>query len=130
MLPVLMLIVPPSVAGGGYACWNLGQHTVLFWSGQKEVPIQSSASYMSGIVTCMSTYNLQAKLFPKSPALKPVSSKHIPPHKQAKDAQFQPPRSAGEVFRRMGKPTLLRVGAGCISFFFAGAVQTFVAGKK
>jgi len=131
MLPVLMLVFPPSVAGGGYACWFLGQQTALLPTNKREAPIQSPGSYMAGITTLVGVYGLQSTQFPQNGQVaKNSTSKFVPPQKQARDVQFQPPKSMAEALQRMGRPVFMRVGAGGVAFFCAGVVQTFVARGK
>ena len=55
-----------------------------------------------------------------------VNKKFIPPHKRKLADQFQPPKSMGEVFQRMGRPVLIRSAGGCVAFFVAGALQTYM----
>jgi len=112
--------------------WYSGQQLVLSKKQLSLAPTQSAGSYAAGIVTLAGAYGLQSTLFPKL-AEKPnkatrASSKSksfVPPHKQAQ--AYQPPQTMGEVFQRMGRPLLMRVGAGSVAFFCAGIVQTIVA---
>lgn len=68
MLPILILTVPPVVAGGGYLCWRQGQNLVLssgmgraFYKRQKNQsipPPQSLKSYTAGIFALGGSYQL------------------------------------------------------------------------
>ena len=161
MLPVLILIVPPSVAGGGYATWYLGQQAALSLTALSSRNKRNDAdheiayttgSYIAGIATLGSAYGILSSRFHllEYAGAKQMeentnvtmrshsSSKHvgsgrkagyefIPPHKQAQSQQFQPPKTMSEAIQRMGRPVLIRAGAGCIAFFCSGLVQTLVA---
>mmetsp|Transcript_26349 Transcript_26349/g.36967 ORF Transcript_26349/g.36967 Transcript_26349/m.36967 type:complete len:180 (-) Transcript_26349:578-1117(-) len=39
---------------------------------------------------------------------------------------FVPPQNLGDVYRRIGPPVLVRLGAASIAFFMAGIIQTYV----
>eukprot|EP00979_Chaetoceros_neogracilis_P002699 scaffold437_cov288-Chaetoceros_neogracile.AAC.49 len=163
MLPVLLLVVPPSVAGGGYACWFLGQQTALSLknvndsnnnnnsniNSNSNKPLQplvksssGAGSYTAAIVTLAGVYGALSTQFPNDPdkgkdlAAKAkdknttAGSHFIPPHKQAQSAQFQPPKSFAEAFQRVGRPMIVRAGAGGVALFCAGIVQTLVTNMK
>ncbi len=178
---MLILALPPVVAGGSYGCWYAGQQTVLsFYSssslpslgnghgygngnlnssgnnqkGKKSVLVTGKGTgsfsyYASGIVTFGCIYGLQSMLFPRTVATKTKthnlnrgnsssgsgsgsssssssssSKEFIPPHKRKLADQFQPPKSMGEAFQRMGRPVFIRSAAAGVSFFFVGVVQT------
>jgi len=118
MLPLLFLIVPPSVVGGSYLMWYSGQQIVLSRSKRIEPPPQSAASFATGLAAFFGTYGVQSALFPHD---KPTTTT------TAKKMVYVPPKSVGEVFQRVGRPILMRVGAGSVAFFCAGAAQTYVA---
>lgn len=166
MLPILLLVVPPTVVGGGYACWYIGQQTALslllpsasYSNGSaNDNQIQQPAAmattktignYIVGIGTFASVYGLQSMFFSDDGGSSNRSSAHtmdlskqvnnnkststaskssnkfIPPHKRKLQDQFQPPKSMGEAFKRMGRPILIRSGSVGVAFFFAGVVQT------
>jgi hypothetical protein len=175
MLPLIILVVPPSVAGGGYACWYLGQQTALSLFQSSKIRIdagngngngngnttrssttstvpsqQSTGSYIAGLATLGGMYGLQSSQFhrledtPKpnshtqtqmghtkrTSAAEKSRTAYVPPHKQAQSHQFQPPKSMAEAFQRMGRPVLMRAGAGGIAFFCSGIVQTLVTTRK
>jgi hypothetical protein len=117
MLPLLILIVPPSIAGGSYVMWYSGQQVVLRRKQLAEAPPQSAASYTTGIMTLVGTYGLQSFAFPDA---------------QTKITQggYVPPQSIGEVFQRVGRPIVLRLGASSAAFFCAGVVQTYVTTRR
>mmetsp|Transcript_2913 Transcript_2913/g.4404 ORF Transcript_2913/g.4404 Transcript_2913/m.4404 type:complete len:154 (+) Transcript_2913:53-514(+) len=152
MLPLLILVVPPSVAGGSYGSWYLGQQTALLLTSTSrtssapplDAPSQSTASYISGIVTLVGAYGLQCTQFSRlesdadpnrhtpTKVHKGNSQEHpkfVPPHKKASTAQFQAPQNVAEAFERVGRPMLIRAGAGGVALFCAGVVQTVVATK-
>mmetsp|Transcript_7676 Transcript_7676/g.7234 ORF Transcript_7676/g.7234 Transcript_7676/m.7234 type:complete len:160 (-) Transcript_7676:123-602(-) len=152
MLPLLILVVPPSLAGGGYACWYLGKNTALtLFQSSKRTSLtsasssseQSTQSYMAGMTTLVVVYGLQSSQFhrlvkdtSKSRTQAKIresgvknrgnSTAYVPPHKQPRSQQFQPPKSMNDAFRRMGRPVLMRAGAGGIALFCSGIFQTFV----
>lgn len=119
MLPLLFLIVPPSVIGGSYFMWYSGQQVVLSREKLLEAPRQSAASYASGIVTLVGTYGLQSMLFPQDKTNTTITKEN--------KKVYVPPQSVGEAFQRVGRPVLLRLGAASIAFFAAGITQTYVA---
>jgi hypothetical protein len=157
MLPLFMLTAPPIVMGGSYCMWYSGQQIALKQKILREAPPSGAAAYASGVATGAGTYYvLQTAFFPQNGSMKesqqsmnPKSgtlestkqqhtsatrgngssssshSKFVPPHKQAKS--FQPPQTMGEAFQRIGRPMLMRVGAGGFALLCAGLVQTYVA---
>jgi hypothetical protein len=136
MLPLLMLTVPPTTVGGGYFMWYCGQQVVL---GQKQAPVSGALAYASGTFSGVGTYyGLQRACFPqalagekKTPNAKlnsGIDKIHVPPHKQSN--AFQPPQSTEEIFQRMGRPLLMRLGAGGVALFCAGVAQTYVAAAQ
>lgn len=118
MLPLLFLIVPPSVVGGSYLAWYSGQKVVLSRTKLLEPPPQSAASYFCGVSTLVVTYGLLSAVF-----LHHADKSTVIKEKKG----YVPPKNIGEVFQRVGRPVLMRVGAGAVAFFCAGAAQTFVA---
>lgn len=139
MIPILMISIPPVVAGGGYSCWSLGQYSVLQWKRVADPPPQTFGSYFAGITSFICTYGLQSMMFSydnlkttkndmslKSDESGSTLKSRIPVHKQPTGLQYQPPKSLEETFHRIGRPLLMRLGAGGVSFFCAGVVQTFI----
>ena len=150
MLPVLILIVPPSVLGGGYACWHVGQQAATSITKGTEYDMlhisninHSTGSYMAGIGSMLGIYGIISSQFVRledtntntstKTSINNTKTKtsthhiHIPPHKQTKAHQFQPPKTIQEAFQRMGRPVLIRAGAGSIAFFCGGLVQMLVS---
>lgn len=138
MLPVLILIVPPSIIGGGYGFWCFGHSTALslFQQTAKSVPgaakpspspphSQCAGSYAAGLSTCVGTYALLGSQFHRVEGA--AGAQYVPSHKRTTPAQFHPPKTVAEAFQRVGKPLLLRAGAGGAALFCAGLAQTFVA---
>ena len=143
MLPVLILVVPPTAAGGSYGCWYMGQQTALSLfrpsAGRRitDVPSQTTGSYIAGLAALAGTFALQSSQFHRlentatttansTKKRIPASKAYVPPHKQAHSHQFQPPKTMGEFFQKMGRPVLIRAGAGGIAFFCSGMVQTLI----
>jgi len=130
-----IMIMPPAAAGGGYLMWYSGQQFVLHRSKLAEAPSPSTISFISGITALVGTYSVQCPIVRSieggdvagEKAKEAIQKEFVPPHKQAQP--FQPPQTLGEVYQRMGRPILARLGAGSIAFFCAGAIQTYVASK-
>eukprot|EP00978_Attheya_sp_CCMP212_P010338 scaffold24970_cov34-Attheya_sp.AAC.4 len=176
MLPLLILVVPPSVVGGSYWMWYQGQQFVLRqWRNPRDTtsmlqqqqqqqivlsnpnPTSTSIqSFAAGGVAWVGAYGLQSKfLFPffqdttktettttTKPTAKPkpkpttnTPSLKKPPHTRVttilpnkkQPLLFVPPKNMSELFHRAGRPVLLRLGAICVSFFCAGAAQTYAS---
>lgn len=96
--------------------WYGGQRAILSRANRMEAPPQSAASYATGFATLVGAYGLQSAFFP-----------HEKETIKTEKKVYVPPKSAGEVFQRVGRPVLMRVGAGSIALFCAGAAQTYVA---
>lgn len=98
--------------------WFSGQKVVLSRAKVLEAPTQSAASFGAGVVAFVGTYGLQSMLFPAHES-----------HTTVKDRKkvYVPPQSIGEAFQRVGRPVLIRAGAGFVAFFCAGMAQTYVA---
>mmetsp|Transcript_22388 Transcript_22388/g.33128 ORF Transcript_22388/g.33128 Transcript_22388/m.33128 type:complete len:159 (+) Transcript_22388:181-657(+) len=152
MLPVLLLVLPPSIAGGGYACWFLGHQTAhSFLSDGSNKPatplINSGASYATAVGAFAGVYGALSTQFPRhqetgegkdlaktkqkaSVSVSESKKSFVPPHKKAQSEQFQPPKTIAEAFRRYGRPMVFRAGAVGVAFFCAGTLQTVVANKN
>ena len=84
-----------------------------------EAPPQSAASFAAGGFTFVGTYGLQSIMFPHDTAPTTVVKE--------KKKVYVPPQNLGEVFQRVGRPVLARLGAGGVALFCAGVAQTYVA---
>lgn len=99
--------------------WYSGQKVVLARKNLLEAPPQSAASFAAGMAALIGTYGVQSMLFP-------VHETHTTVIKDKKKV-YVPPQSIGEAFQRVGRPVLLRAGAGLVAFFCAGMAQTYVS---
>jgi hypothetical protein len=140
MIPILMLSIPHVAVGGGYGCWSLGQHSVLKWKGVADPPPQTLGSFGVGGAAFICIYGLQSMMFSnvkckttkndmvstKDESASKLKNTSIPLHKQSSSLHYQPPKSLEETFHRVGRPIIMRLGAGGVSFFCAGVVQTLV----
>lgn len=138
MLPVLLLAMPPTICGGGYACFTLGQKSYCSMNNKaiNSDNISSTTNFLLGSSTVIATYALISTQFPKEKVLTTdvtpdelKTKKFIPIHKQSKNSQFQPPKTAKEAFQRFGRPFLIRAGAAGVGFFFAG-ITTSIASSR
>jgi hypothetical protein len=162
MLPLLILVVPPSVVGGSYWMWYQGEQFVLHqWGNPRDTTIvaqqpfvshsntasSSVQSFVVGGVAWVGAYGLQSQfLFPffqdtpkpttinTKPTSCSTSSLKKPQQTNAttklpknQPLTFVPPKNMSELFHRAGRPVLLRLGAICVSFFCAGAAQTYAS---
>jgi hypothetical protein len=141
MLPVLILVIPPSAIGGGYVAWNLGKHSSFLLLGKNtSTPHDDSSSdsrrsisYIADIITAFGVYGILSTQFPKETQIEEhnatkskVTKTYVPIHKQAKSAQFQPPATFQEAFHRFGRPVVIRAGAGGFALFCAGFFTSLV----
>lgn len=140
MLPVLILVIPPSAIGGGYAAWNLGKHSSFLLLGKNtSTPHYDSSSdrrsisYIADFITAFGVYGILSTQFPKETQTEghnatesKVTKTNVPIHKQAKSAQFQPPATFQEAFHRFGRPAVIRAGAGGFALFCAGFFTSLV----
>ena len=125
MLPLLILVVPPSVAAGSYLSWSLGQYTVVRYRNLAGPPTAHSfASYASGFVALGGTYGAIEVAFSK---FEESSSGSDVRGGVKEKPKFEPPKSIGEAVGKMGPPVLKRLGAASVAFFCAGVVQLCVA---
>lgn len=120
MLPLLILIVPPFLVGGSYLMWYSGQKMVLSQTKRLTPPPQSTASYSAGIASLVGTYGLLSAVFFHN------ADKTTPTAATEKKV-YVPPKNFADVFQRVGRPVLMRAGAGSVAFLCAGAAQTYVA---
>lgn len=136
MLPVLLLAMPPTICGGGYACFALGQKTYFSVNDKAVISdnINSTTNFFVGSTTVIATYAIISTRFPKEKVLSTDVSpdemktkKFVPIHKQSKNSQFQPPKTAKEAFQRFGRPFMIRAGAAGVGFFFAGVTTSIAA---
>lgn len=140
MIPILMISIPPVAVGGGYACWSFGEYSVLKLKQVTHSPPQTLASFFTGATSFMCSYGLQSMMFinenhkstkndmaiDKDETQSKLLKSRIPVHKQSSSLHYQPPKSLKEVFHRIGRPLIMRLAAGGVSFFCAGIVQTLV----
>jgi hypothetical protein len=148
MLPVLILVLPPSIAAGGYGCWSLGNRTALSFMGHgpRNTPVTplkySGVSKALAIATFAGVYGAFSTTFPTGiyqesakdlevakTKVEASMSEFVPPHKRAESDRFQPPKTIAEATKRFGRPIMTRAGALGVALFCAGTVQT-VAAKK
>mmetsp|Transcript_17513 Transcript_17513/g.26073 ORF Transcript_17513/g.26073 Transcript_17513/m.26073 type:complete len:149 (-) Transcript_17513:347-793(-) len=139
MLPLLILVVPPTVIGGSYGMWYSGQKLVLLSSYQQHStkklttvpPPQSSASYAAGLITLGGTYGLLQSITlgvgDSAVSSFSASSQSTKTKVYIKEGGYQPPQTLAELKSRIGAPLLKRMGIASIAFFVAGSVQTYVA---
>mmetsp|Transcript_64 Transcript_64/g.132 ORF Transcript_64/g.132 Transcript_64/m.132 type:complete len:158 (-) Transcript_64:882-1355(-) len=147
MLPLLILVVPPTVIGGGYVSWSAGQNFMLKRSSlESSPPSDTLTSYGSGILTLGITYGLAEVVFAyiggttaiattaaSSSSSSSAASGHARPSGgggKLTAGRYVPPKSAGDLLGRVGPPVLMRLGAASFAFFCAGAVQTYVASSS
>lgn len=98
--------------------------------------INSTTNFFVGSTTVIATYSIISTRFPKEKVLSSDVSpdemktkKFVPIHKQSKNSQFQPPKTAKEAFQRFGRPFMIRAGAAGVGFFFAGVTTSIAASR-
>ena len=129
MLPLLILVVPPSVAAGSYASWSLGQRVVVVSRRLSDPPEDTFASYSSGLVALAGTYGAfefalsQGEFATKESSVSQKASAR-------RKAKFEPPKTIGDLVGRIGRPVLMRLGGAYAAFFCAGLLQTYVASSS
>jgi len=102
--------------------WYSGQKLVLSRTKLIKPPQQTAASYSAGISTLIGTYGLMSAVF-----LNRAQKTSTAAVTKEKKTGYVPPKTFGEVFQRVGRPALMRVGLGSIAFFCSGVAQTYVA---
>ena len=137
MLPLLILIVPPTVLGGGYVSWSAGQKLALPSSRSEDPPPDTFASYSAGLTALGGAYGLAEFALGKFEIGNPAThhsgeggaagAKADIRNAAGSGNKFVQPKSVGELLGRVGPPVLLRLGAVSMAFFCSGAVQSYVA---
>ena len=152
MLPLLILVVPPTAAGGGYLSWSAGQRLILLAGGKTrtrsctssspsayadEAPPNTLASNVAGLAALAGTYGAAEYLLGRSER---SGTPHTKTTASAAGAggggggggggKFVQPKGIGDLLSRVGPPVLMRLGAASFAFFCAGAVQTYVASRS
>lgn len=160
MLPLLILVVPPTAIGGGYLSWSAGQKLILATasstsssSTDDEAPPNTLASNLAGLAALAGTYGAAEYLLGQSESSGGVSqgsgsagsgtisksgtstttataTGKGPSVAGGGGGKFVQPKSVGDLLSRIGPPVLMRLGAASFAFFCAGAVQTYVASRS
>ena len=106
--------------------FNQGQNVVLSRQERDSPPPGTGLSYISGMLALAGTYGAQGYAIRKlEDGTEAAENQKIT--KQKVGGNFKQPQNIGEFMARAGKPMLLHFGAISVAFFFAGAVQSYVA---
>ena len=145
MLPLLILVVPPTAIGGGYLSWSAGQKLILAADNTSsaqvddEAPPNTLASNVAGLASLAGTYGAAEYMLGRSESSggAATATGKGPNVAGSGDGgggggggKFVQPKSVGDLLSRIGPPVLMRLGAASFAFFCAGAVQTYVASRS
>ena len=141
MLPLLILVVPPTAIGGGYLSWSAGQKLILAADNTSsaqvddEAPPNTLASNVAGLASLAGTYGAAEYLLGRSEisggaATATGKGPTVAGSGATGGGKFVQPKSVGDLLSRIGPPVLMRLGAASFAFFCAGAVQTYVASRS
>lgn len=154
---VAVTLAPPSALVCGWCLWHTGSNLVLnnfnlppppslpYSDTPKKYdpdypPKQTFITNAAGLITLTGTFLVQDSMIQRWEAASELQHQEAQqfrqgarenmnrflPHKNPGGA-FQPPQTPQELIERLGRPLLTRLAAASLSFFCAGAVQTYMA---
>lgn len=126
MLPLLILVVPPTVAGGCYISWSTGEALILKRYRVSSPPPQSAGTYTAGLLTLAGAYSFQSALIHRLEQSGADISPTAGNNRGNQNKSYVPPQNFAEVVQ-FSRPMMVRLGAAGVAFFCAGAVQTYIS---
>jgi len=130
MLPLLILVVPPTAIGGGYLSWSAGQRLLLAGlDDAAAAPPSTWGSNVAGLAALAGTYGVVESSLGRWESTS-RSGAHHGASGSSGGPKFVQPKSVGDLMSRIGPPVLARLGAASFAFFCAGAVQAYVTSRS